>query len=160
MELYWHINYICINWKVKLMEKLNDIIFYSLEKSIKAYRKFAQKNILKAGFDITIDQWLVMKTIQEDPSISQKDIATKTFKDIASITRIIELLVKKGYLIRNFNLQDRRRFELSLTDVGRDIILKLQSYILVNRNQALKNISDEELLNLQSILSKLTSNCN
>ena len=101
-----------------------------------------------------------MKTIQEDSSISQKDIATKTFKDIASITRIIELLVKKGYLLRNFNLQDRRRFELSLTDSGSDIILKLQPHILINRDQALKNISDEELLSLQSILSKLISNCN
>jgi len=142
------------------MEKLSDIIFYSIEKSIKTYRQFAQKNIAKAGIEITIDQWLVLKTIEEDNSISQKDIAFKTFKDVASITRIIELLVQKGYLSRNLKSQDRRRFELTLTNEGNDIIKKMQPYIQINRTQALKNITDEELMNLQSTLLKIISNIN
>ena len=96
------------------MEKLSSIIFYTLEKSIKTYRQFAQKNITDAGFNITIDQWLVLRTIQEDSTISQQQLASKVFKDFASITRIIELLVKNGYLVRNFHKNDRRRFELTL----------------------------------------------
>jgi MarR family transcriptional regulator for hemolysin len=142
------------------MEKLNDIIFYSIEKSIKKYRQFAQKSISKAGIEITIDQWLVLKTIEENNSISQKDIAFKTFKDVASITRIIELLVKKGYLSRNLKSQDKRRFELTLTNEGNDIIEKIQPYIQINRAQALKNITDEEIINLQSTLLKIISNIN
>lgn len=142
------------------MEKLNDIIFYSIEKSIKTYRQFAQKNISKAGIEITIDQWLVLKTIEEDNSISQKDIALKTFKDVASITRIIELLVQKGYLSRNLKSQDRRRFDLTLTNEGNDIIKKMQPYIQINRAQALKNITDEEIINLQSTLLKIIANIN
>jgi DNA-binding MarR family transcriptional regulator len=142
------------------MEKLSDIIFYSIEKSIKTYRQFAQKNISKAGIEITIDQWLVLKTIEEDNTISQKDIATKTFKDVASITRIIELLVQKGYLSRNLKSQDRRRFELILTDEGNTIIEKMQPYIQINRAQALKNITDEEIINLHSTLSKIILNIN
>jgi MarR family transcriptional regulator for hemolysin len=145
---------------MKIMEKLNDIIFYSIEKSIKTYRQFAQKNISKAGIEITIDQWLVLKTIEEDNSISQKDIAFKTFKDVASITRIIELLVQKGYLSRNLKSQDRRRFDLTLTKEGNDIIEKIQPYIQINRTQALKNITDEEIMNLQSTLLKIISNIN
>ena len=78
------------------METLNDILFYNLEKSIKMYRKYAQKQLTKAGFEITIDQWLVLKTIQENKNISQNQIAEMVFKDFASITRIIELLVKKN----------------------------------------------------------------
>ncbi|HKO76422.1 MAG TPA: MarR family transcriptional regulator [Flavobacterium sp.] len=142
------------------MEKLNDIIFYSIEKSIKTYRQFAQKNISKAGIEITIDQWLVLKTIEEDNSISQKEIAFKTFKDVASITRIIELLVQKGYLSRNLKSQDRRRFDLTLTKEGNAIIEKMQPYIQINRTQALKNITDEEIMNLQSTLLKIISNIN
>lgn len=145
---------------IKTMEKLSDIIFYSIDKSIKTYRQFAQKNISKAGIEITIDQWLVLKTIEEDNSIAQKDIAVKTFKDVASITRIIELLVQKGYLSRKSKSQDRRRFELTLTDEGNDIIKKMQPYIQINRAQALKDISDEEIKNLHSTLSKIISNIN
>lgn len=142
------------------MEKLSDIIFYSIEKSIKTYRQFAQKNIAKAGIEITIDQWLVLKTIEEDNSIAQKDIAIKTFKDVASITRIIELLVQKGYLSRKLKSEDRRRSELTLTTEGDTIIKKMQPYIQINRAQAVKDITDEEIANLHSTLSKIISNIN
>ena len=53
-------------------EKLDNIVFYLIEKAIKTYRQFAQRNITKAHFDITIDQWLVLKTLQENPSITQQ----------------------------------------------------------------------------------------
>lgn len=142
------------------MEKLNSIIFYTLEKSIKTYRQFAQKEISAKGFDITIDQWLVLKTIQENSSISQQQLAVKVFKDFASITRMIELLVKRGYLIRNFHKEDRRRFELILSAEGVTIIKLLQPIIQKNREVALKNISKSDIQKLDSILSNIISNIN
>ncbi|PZR30009.1 MAG: MarR family transcriptional regulator [Citrobacter freundii] len=142
------------------MENLNTIIFYSLEKCIKTYRQFAQKNISAAGYTITIDQWLVLKTIQEDSTISQQQLALKVFKDFASITRIIELLVKNGYLVRSFHKEDRRRFELTLSKEGTKIIKSLQPIINANRKKALKGISPTDIEKLQSILSKITSNIN
>ena len=108
------------------MENLNDIIFYIMDKAMKSYRQFAQQQLKAAGFAITIDQWLVLKAIEENSTISQQQIAERVFKDVASITRIIELLVQKGYLERNFHSTDRRRFKISLTDKGEDIIAGLQ----------------------------------
>ena len=74
------------------MEPLSDVIFYSIDKAIKTYRQYAQKQLKNAGYSITIDQWLVIKTLLENPHIKQQDLGEKTFKDNASITRIIELL--------------------------------------------------------------------
>src|SRR5579863_7950681 len=109
MEL-WGIQIVLIC--VRIMEKLNDIIFYRLDKAIKTYRQFAQQELKAAGILITIDQWIVLKTISEKSGISQRVIAENVFKDEASVTRIIELLVKKGLLTRNFNSDDRRKIEL------------------------------------------------
>ena len=142
------------------MIKISSIIFYTLEKSIKTYRQFAQKNIADAGFTITIDQWLVLKTIQEDSTISQQQLALKVFKDFASITRIIELLVKNGYLVRNFHKDDRRRFELTLSKEGTKSIKSLEPIINSNRNKALKGIPITDIEMLQSILTTITSNIN
>src|ERR1700742_1409145 len=97
------------------MEKLDQIFFYSLEKTIKSYRQFAQRNMLKQGFDLTIDQWLVLKSIIDKPGATQNEIAEDVFKDFASVTRIIDLLVKKGYLSREMHPEDRRRFKLAPT---------------------------------------------
>jgi MarR family transcriptional regulator, transcriptional regulator for hemolysin len=140
------------------MKKIDQVIFYSIEKSIKTYRQFAQKNIKDAGFNITIDQWLVLKTIQEDATISQQHLAIKVFKDFASITRMIELLVKNGFLNRDFHHEDRRRFKLSLTEQGIQIIESLEPIINANRIKALSEVSNAEIEQLQTILLKITSN--
>jgi DNA-binding MarR family transcriptional regulator len=140
------------------MEQLDDIIFYTLDRAIRAYRQFAQKHIAEAGFDITIDQWLVLKAIQEDNTVTQQQIASKVFKDFASVTRIIELLVAKKYLLRDFHLADRRRFALSLTEQGNNVIQKLRPYTAENRKTALNGLSKNEIENLQATLSKIISN--
>lgn len=142
------------------MEILDDIIFYTLEKSIKTYRQFAQKRITEAGFEITIDQWLVLKTIEENPECSQNQIAEKVFKDFASVTRIIELLVKKDYLSRQFHANDRRRFELTITDTGQKILDEVFLLVTENRRQALTGFSSEDIKKLEKYLKEITSNCN
>ena len=86
------------------MEKLNDTFFYNLEKSVKTYRQYFQNQLKANGFDITLDQWLILNTIIENPNISQNEIAEKVFKDKASVARIIELLVQNGFLTRSIHI--------------------------------------------------------
>lgn len=141
------------------MEKLDQILFYTLEKSLKMYRKFAQNQILKNGYDITIDQWLVLKTLHENKQLSQNEIAKLVFKDFASITRIIELLVKKQYIQREINTTDRRKFELKITEQGEQIIELIYPIVIENRKQALLGFENEEINQLKEQLEKLIINC-
>ena len=82
------------------MEKLNSIIFYNIDKAIRSYRNFAQRQLKLHGFNITIDQWLIIKAILENPGITQNEIGDLVFKDNASVTRMIELLVKSEFITR------------------------------------------------------------
>lgn len=141
------------------MIQAEQTIFYSIEKAIKTYRQFAQKNIKKNGFDITIDQGLVLNIIQNNPEISQQDIAKRAFKDHASVTRIIENMVEKNILKRDFHSEDRRRFLLTPTDHGLEILNQIRPIVNNNRSQALKGISQEEIETLKNILQKITENC-
>jgi MarR family transcriptional regulator for hemolysin len=141
------------------MEKLDEILFYTLEKSIKVYRKFAQNQILKNGYDITIDQWLVLKTLQENKHLSQNQIAELVFKDFASITRIIELLVQKQYVFRKINITDRRKFELEITKKGNKIIEEIYPIVIENRKQALAGLKGTEINTLKVQLEKIIINC-
>lgn len=141
------------------MEKLDRVIFYSLDKSIKTYRQFAQKRFFEEGLDITIDQWLVLNAIAERPDISQLEIAEKVFKDAASITRIIDLLIKKKYLQRETHNSDRRRFSLGLTEEGRELIKSISKVVKQNRAKALKGITEKELVQMKQTLTQIIDNC-
>lgn len=150
-------SYIC--FKFRKVEKLENIIFYTIDKSIRSYRIYAQKRLRENGFKITIDQWLIIKVLMENPGISQQEIAEHVFKDNASVTRIIELLVKSGYLERKIHPEDRRKSDLKITKEGKKIIGDVQSLVLENRKNALMGITKKELETLHKTLLKITENC-
>lgn len=141
------------------MEKLNNIIFYNIDHSIRLYRMYAQKKLREHGFKITIDQWLVIKCILENPTITQHELSELVFKDNASVTRIIDLLVKANYLEKEINPEDRRKFILHVTQKGEEIIKNVQEIVLQNRNKALKGIDAKELEIADAVLRKIITNC-
>lgn len=141
------------------MEKLKDIIFYNMDKAIKSYRMYAQKKLKESGYKITIDQWLIIKTILENPNITQQEIAKNVFKDNASVTRIIEILVKSEYLQREDHPNDRRKSNLVVTEEGKSTIFKVQNLVLKNRKDALDTVSTEELETMNLALKKIIANC-
>ena len=141
------------------MENLNEILFYSLDKAIRAYRQFAHQQLSAHGFDVTIDQWLVLRSLNEHPEYSQQQIAELTFKDYASLTRIIELLVKKSYLQRAMHPKDRRRFTLTLTEDAHKVLRAMQPVIDQNRSHALAGVSAADVNKLQQTLGTIIQNC-
>ena len=139
--------------------RLQDVIFYSLESATKAYRRFAQARLSAAGIDITIDQWLVLKTIHESADITLQQVGAAVFKDFASVTRIVQLLERKGLLRRKPHPNDGRRSELVLTSAGESVIRTVEPIAQANRRQALEGIDAEEVARLRAVLKRITENC-
>lgn len=135
-----------------------DTIFYSIEETIKAYRKLSLKEIKNAISDITVDQALILQMIN-DKQLTQTEIADLIFKDYASMTRIIGLMVKKNYLIKTTNENDRRASVLKTSPKGELALKQLIPIINQNRETALNNLTIEDLNNLKHILNKINQNC-
>lgn len=142
------------------MDKLDNVIFYTIEKAIKSYRRYGQKRLKDNGLKITIDQWLVIKNIMDNPAISQQEIAEKVFKDNASVTRIIELLFKAKYIKRSVNKTDRRKTNLVVTEEGVSLVNDVYKVVQEYRANALKGISKEEIDATNKVLSAIIANCN
>jgi DNA-binding MarR family transcriptional regulator len=134
-------------------------VLYTIEQTIKEYRKICQKNIQNIVDDITVDQCLVLIILNDNATISQIEMAKLIFKDNASVTRIIELMVKKDYLTRETNELDKRKSKLVITEKGQKTIVLLTPVFKLNRNTALDGLSADEIEFLDKILHKIISNC-
>lgn len=141
------------------MERLDNIIFYSIDRAIRTYRQYAQQRLKEEGFTITIDQWLIIKCILENPKVTQNEISDRVFKDSASVTRIITLLVKAKYLKRKINKTDRRRSLLQVTELGEQVINSVDAIVKVNRQVALDNITPSEMEIAQRVMDQISFNC-
>jgi len=145
--------------EVAHIPRLESVLFYVMEKTIKSYRQFAQRNLNTLNQDLTIDQWLILKTLHDDPDLTQREIAERVFKDHASITRMIDLLVSKGFIKRSVNPSDRRRFALELTEQGKQAQEASIPLIIQNRATALEGLSAQEVAILRDLLQRITDNC-
>lgn len=141
------------------MEKTEQIIFYSIDRCIKTYRQLAQERLSAAGFDLTVDQWLVMNVVREHPDATQQQIARRIFKDNASVTRIIDLLGEKGYIKRHISGSDRRKSSLVITAKGKKLMTSASKIVKGYRNMALKGISQTDLDKARAVLNKIIDNC-
>ena len=94
-----------------------------------------------------------------NPQITQKELAEAIFKDTASITRIIDLLVTAKYIKRNINKEDKRKSNLSITILGLEIIDKASPIVNNYRNQALKGIGIAKEDHVKMVMKTIIKNC-
>ncbi|MGL4403009.1 MAG: MarR family winged helix-turn-helix transcriptional regulator [Fusobacteriaceae bacterium] len=109
-------------------------------------------------YEITPEQWVILKNLREEDKISQKELSVRVEKDPNTVKAIIDKLEKKSYLIRQENPHDKRAFLLSLTQTGHEICKILQPLdddMLLNMS---KTLSEEEIKAFKLTLSKIAQN--
>lgn len=92
--------------------------FFKIDTTIKKIRTALQRQFNDAGFELTVDQWVVIDHLFRNPGISQNTLADMTTKDAPTVTRIIDLLAQKGLTERRLTDDDRRKFLVYLTEAG------------------------------------------
>lgn len=147
------------NNTINTVEKLDSVIFYKIDRAIRTYRQFAQARLKALGHQITIDQWLVIKCLIENPKIQQNEISELVFKDAASVNRMINLLVESKYLKRKINKSDRRKMDILVTKKALDAIDEMDKVIPDNRAVALSGLTREEMLVATKVMTQIASNC-
>ncbi len=88
-----------------------------------------------------------------------QQIGAAVFKDFASVTRIVQLLERKGLLRRTPHPNDGRRSEFVLTSSGESLIRTVEPIAQANRRQALEGIDAEQVAQLRAVLKRITENC-
>ena len=54
---------------------IENVIFFQIERTNKMARQNAQKEFDRLGLGITVDQWVLLKILDEEPDISQNELA-------------------------------------------------------------------------------------
>lgn len=129
-----------------------------LDASLKVIKQDITKRFKSENIDLTPEQWTLLAELAEGGELSQKELASRTFKDAPTISRIIDLLFNRGYITRKADSGDRRKFLISLTKQGDIIYQQSAPMILEARSTGWEGLTDDDYVNLNMILTKITSN--
>lgn len=131
---------------------------FLLDRTARKVKQYAQQQFKQGEFDVTVDQWLVLKNLSENGPLSQTELANLVFKDHPTLTRIIDLLCKKGYVERILHPNDRRSFQLYLTDQGLLKVAELKPKVLEIREKAWDKLNESDFEEFKRILNTIYQN--
>lgn len=142
------------------MSKQNAIKNYGLliDRNYRLIKQSYLKAFRSIGVDITTEQWVVLDNLSRNDGLSQNDLATASFKNAPTLSRILDLMVKKKWLIRRRSETDGRSWLIFLTEEGRKTHSIASAEVKKLRTKGWQGLSDEDFTRFYEIMDTIFSN--
>ena len=119
---------------------------------------YINENLREAGLDLTRNQFIVLKIVNQRQGISQNELAFITERDKTSLTRLISTLDSKNMINRVTSADDRRKKTLFITEIGIKTLNSAWPRMNALEDEISKDITTEEFDNLINVLNKVQTN--
>ncbi len=129
-----------------------------IDRTLKIIKANYQKAFNDIGVEITTEQWVLMDTLYKNNGISQNKLANDSFKNAPTVSRIIDLLCKKGLTERQRVENDRRRYKIFLTPLGKKTYQKALPTVNALRAKGWNELTDEDYEHFSRIMDQIFIN--
>lgn len=129
-----------------------------LGKTVKLVDYHLQEAFNKADLDLTKEQMIVLKKLNEQDGLNQNELAFLTYRDKSSLARLLSKMEQKQYVFRKQHEDDKRVNMVFLTIEGKAIYRKTRPVIhhLIQRLE--RNITETEKSQMIDLLKKVRRN--
>lgn len=132
---------------------LKDSLGHKLITILETMRNYTKAPLEKLG--ITHGHFITLLYISENEGLTQAQLAETHRKDRNIVSRNIDVLEEKGFVIRKRGITDRRSFTIHLTDLGHSVVSIHKDLIKEGEQEALRNLSKDEISIFYSLLTKI-----
>lgn len=145
------------------MENYNSsrALILQMLKTRMAFRQALQRVLKRNSIDITFEMLQILSCLWQEQGVSQQILAEKTAKDKACMTNLMPNLEKKGWIMRQEALTDRRNRLVYLTPAGEEISDRIRPliqdfYTQTGKQMGIENLNacSNQLQTLYEILSQ------
>ncbi|MCW5520728.1 MarR family transcriptional regulator [Aureitalea sp. L0-47] len=120
------------------------------------YIEEAVNTVLKP-YDLTIPQYNVLRILrgQKGKPANLSTIQERMVDRNSNTTRLVDKLIRKGWVKRSVCETNRRKVEIIITQRGLDVLKELDPITEDNNSMILKNLSEDQLVLLNQLLDTL-----
>lgn len=107
--------------------------------------------------DLTLQQYNVLRILrgQKGKPANLYTIQERMIDRNSNTTRLIDKLIKKGWVERTVCEENRRKVEIVITPGGLQILEELDDIVEANNQHILSSLSEEQLIALNTLLDTL-----
>ena len=121
-------------------------------------KQFIAAKLRQMDVPLTPEQFILIDLLLNQGSMSQQQLADQMQKDKNSVTKLVDALERKGFVVREQNRQDRRSNTLVLTEKAEGLKPGAKQKGISILDEMLIGISEEELRSFLVTLGKLNRN--
>jgi DNA-binding MarR family transcriptional regulator len=103
--------------------------------------------------DLTVTQFAVLTGLDEEPGLSNADLARRAFVTPQSMHAVLQELERLQFVVRHPHPHHQRVLQAELTDAGRRTLNAANNSVNTVEEQMLSKLSDSARLKLASALS-------
>lgn len=122
--------------------------------------RFLSQQFKNKGISLTREQWSVLAVLWKTDGCSQQMIANSTSRDKPSVTRLIDNLVKEGYVKRKSHENDRRLNLIFLTEKGKKVEKSVMEIVDDTIEKATNGLSEEQIIAIRDAFQVVYDNLN
>ncbi|MEQ8560740.1 MAG: MarR family transcriptional regulator [Cyclobacteriaceae bacterium] len=137
---------------------IENVVLFQIDKTSKVSKLYSQREFDRLGMEITVEQWILLKIIDENDGLTQKELAQQSLRDPASITRTLDLLSRKDFIERKSVPDNRRQYSICLKPAGKIFIEKYLPVVDSHRAKSIEGLSNKEVQQLNQLLIKIQQN--
>jgi MarR family transcriptional regulator, organic hydroperoxide resistance regulator len=132
-----------------------DSLGFIIYRTALALKSALQRFFKENGYEITAEQWAVLRHLWDEDGLSQREIAEKTSKDKPNITRMVDALEQKRLVFRQPDPRDRRKYCIYLTKEGKQLQERLWPLAQDLRQRVTQSLTPSEIDLLKDSLNKI-----
>ena len=121
-------------------------------------KQYTAAMLKQHNVDLTPEQFLLIDLLWNQGPLSQQELADQLQKDKNSVTKLVDAIERKGFVVRRQNPSDRRSNTIILTDLATSLKDNAKSKGIFILDKMLAGIKEEELRSFLDTLQKLCAN--
>ena len=121
-------------------------------------KQFLAAKLRQMDVPLTPEQFMLIDLLWNHGEMSQQQLADQMQNDKNSVTKLVDAIERKGFVVRQQNLNDRRSNTLVLTEKANQLKPGAKQKGISILDQILEGIDEEELRAFLTTLRKLNNN--
>ena len=138
--------------------KLEDSVNHRIATLAILLKRQVFRIIAENKLDITPEQWVIMYYLWQQNNLTVGELASRSGKDFANVTRIVVKLQKAGYVMKCKSEKDSRSTVVRLLPKAEEIKDKIHQCWKQSSELALQGISQSEQTQLLTTIAKIETN--
>ena len=133
--------------------KISDELGYLIKQVQQELRKKMDKSL--SSMEITTPQYAVLAELQENPGLSNADLARKSFVTPQTMNLIVKNLESRNIVTRSSSKTHGKKLDTSITTIGESILKKANNIVLSIEDEIFGHLSKKEAEMLSNLLKKI-----